>query len=255
MKTIGIIPARYASNRLPGKPLLDLEGKTLIQRVYEQVVSADLDEVVVATDDDRIYRHVEKFGGKSVLTSSNHPSGTDRIAEALEKLEAAGQNFEVVLNVQGDEPFIDPRHLQTLISCFSDQSTVRIATLATPIRQPERLLDPNCVKVVRGKTGKALYFSRQAIPYARDHQPTEWLSTFSYLQHLGVYGFRSETLKQIVQWEPTALERTESLEQLRWLDHGLSIQVELVEESGFGIDTPEDLVRAQQLIKEKKTSR
>lgn len=238
--TLAIIPARYASTRFPGKPLADLAGKTMIQRVYERVKSAAvIDDVVVATDDQRILEHVLGFGGKGVMTRSDHPSGTDRVAEV-----AAGfSEADIIVNVQGDEPFIDPAQIAAVVAPFADQKT-QIATLARPITEEHSLLSPNVVKVVRDGAGRALYFSRHAIPFLRDIPVGQWILRGRHLQHLGLYAYRSAVLPQLTALPKGELETLESLEQLRWLEAGYTIHVGLTDLPAIGIDTPQDLEEA-----------
>ncbi|MCB0703727.1 MAG: 3-deoxy-manno-octulosonate cytidylyltransferase [Saprospiraceae bacterium] len=251
MKTIGIIPARFGSNRLPGKPLIDLHGKSLVQRVYEQVQKARrIDFVLVATDDIRIVDHVLGFGGKAVLTSPDHISGTDRIAEAFQGAQGEFSDAEIIVNIQGDEPFIDPHNLDALVESMLSNPDIPIATLVCSIPDAARLFDPNTVKAVLDNTGKALYFSRQAIPYLRGQAKEKWLQLQPFYQHVGVYGFRSGTLADVVKLPVSDLEKAESLEQLRWLSNGYSIQTIQVVDPGFGIDTPEDLERARIILKD-----
>ena len=240
MKTIGIIPARYASTRFPGKPLADIGGKTMIQRVYEQAKKAALDEVLVATDDYRILNHVLAFGGKAVLTKEEHPSGTDRCFEAYCK---HNRNFAFALNIQGDEPFIQPEQINQLVEALRQPSS-QIATLGRRITEPANLHSPNVVKLVMSLQHEALYFSRHPIPYQRGAEPAHWLQNQRYYQHIGLYGFRTDILEQLVQLPVSDLERTESLEQLRWLEHGFKIRVGLTEHASVCIDTPDDLERA-----------
>ncbi|WP_020570302.1 3-deoxy-manno-octulosonate cytidylyltransferase [Neolewinella persica] len=238
--TLAIIPARYASTRFPGKPLADMAGKTMIQRVYERVASATvIDHVVVATDDQRILDHVLDFGGKAVMTREDHPSGTDRVAEV-----AAGfPDAKIIVNVQGDEPFIDPAQITAVVSPFSD-SAIEIATLAHRISDERSLLSPNVVKVVRDEGGRALYFSRHAIPFLRDIPVGQWILEGKHLQHLGLYAYRAGVLPKLTTLPKGELEQMESLEQLRWLAAGYSIHVGLTDLPSVGIDTPEDLRRA-----------
>ncbi len=241
-KYIGIIPARYASTRFPGKPLAVIEGKTMIERVYTQAQKA-LDEVVVATDDDRILNEVERFGGRAVMTSPNHRSGTDRCREALA---LSGSDATVVINIQGDEPFIAPSQIEALKRCF-DRPDVDIATLARVFDKSkgfDALFDPNVVKLTRSLRGDALYFSRSIIPYVRGHEWKEWLDTAEFLTHVGMYGYRSRVLDEITRLPQSSLELAESLEQLRWLQNGYRIAVDLTSEPTIGIDTPDDLAAA-----------
>lgn len=243
MKFIGIIPARYASTRFPGKPLAILGGKTVIERVYEQV-SGVLEDSFVATDDERIYHAVEEFGGKVVMTSPDHKSGTDRIAEAVRKI---GGDYDVVVNVQGDEPFIRREQIASLCHCFDDPET-QIATLGKPFAEMEQVENPNSPKIVTDKRGFALYFSRSVIPYVRGVERDEWLEHYPYLKHLGLYAYRSEVLQEVTKLPQSPLEKAESLEQLRWLENGYRIRVALTDIETVGIDTPEDLKRAEHFL-------
>ncbi|MBQ5982661.1 MAG: 3-deoxy-manno-octulosonate cytidylyltransferase [Prevotella sp.] len=242
-KFICIIPARYASTRFPGKPLAILGGKTVIQRVYEQVNKV-IHDVYVATDDQRIFNQVEEFGGNVVMTSPNHRSGTDRIEEALQHI---GGQWDVVLNVQGDEPFIQPSQIETLCSCFDEQQT-EIATLGKPFATIEAVENPNSPKIVVDNKGFALYFSRSIIPFIRGVEKNDWLSHYPFLKHLGIYAYRTEVLKQITQLPQSSLELAESLEQLRWLQNGFRIKVGTTDIETIGIDTPEDLAKAEKFI-------
>lgn len=242
-KFICIIPARYASTRFPGKPLAILGGKTVIQRVYEQVNKV-IHDVYVATDDQRIFDQVEEFGGNVVMTSPNHRSGTDRIEEALQHI---GGQWDVVLNVQGDEPFIQPSQIETLCSCFDEQQT-EIATLGKPFATIEAVENPNSPKIVVDNKGFALYFSRSIIPFIRGVEKNDWLSHYPFLKHLGIYAYRTEVLKQITQLPQSSLELAESLEQLRWLQNGYRIKVGTTDIETVGIDTPEDLAKAEKFI-------
>lgn len=238
--TLAIIPARYASSRFPGKPLADMSGKSMVQRVYERVKScAVVDLVVVATDDERIFDHVRAFGGEVIMTRTDHPSGTDRVAEAAANYPSAS----LIVNVQGDEPFIDPRQIAAVVTPFADPE-LSIATLAHPISDERALLSPNVVKVVRDDRGRALYFSRHAIPYLRDQPIGQWILAGKHLQHLGLYAYRANILPQLTQLPKGALEEDESLEQLRWLAAGYPIHVGITDIPAVGIDTPEDLARA-----------
>lgn len=243
MKFIGIIPARYASTRFPGKPLAILGGKTVIERVYEQVTSV-LNDVWVATDDERIYDTVTAFGGQAVMTRSDHKSGTDRIEEAAEKI---GAEADVMINVQGDEPFIQPSQIATVKALFDDPD-VQIGTLGKPFESIEAVCNPNSPKIVCDVKGYALYFSRSVIPYIRGKKQTEWLSSFPFLKHIGLYAYRREVLAEITKLPQSPLEKAESLEQLRWLQNGYRIKVGLTNVETVGIDTPEDLARAERLI-------
>ena len=248
MRFVGIIPARYASQRFPGKPLAILGGKTVIQRVYEQVGKV-LDDVYVATDDDRIKNTVEGFGGKAIMTSPNHKSGTDRIEEAVEKI---GGDFDVVINIQGDEPFIHESQIKELCACFDDADT-QIATLGKPFTAEmgmKALENPNSPKIVVDNRGYAMYFSRSVIPYIRNTRREEWIGQFPYLKHIGLYAYRREVLRQVTQLPQSSLEIAESLEQLRWLQNGYKIKVGLTDVETVGIDTPEDLQRAETYLNE-----
>ena len=244
MKFMAIIPARYASTRFPGKPLAILGGKTVIQRVYEQV-STVLDEVYVATDDERIFQAVKAFGGQAVMTRADHKSGTDRIEEAAEKI---GSAADVIINVQGDEPFIQPSQIATLMQLFETPET-QIGTLGKPFESLEAVDNPNSPKIVTDNRGFALYFSRSVIPYVRgvDHQ--DWFGQYPFLKHLGIYAYRREVLREVTALPQSSLEKAESLEQLRWLQNGYRIRVGLTDVETVGIDTPEDLKRAEEFLK------
>ncbi len=247
MKFIAIIPARYGSSRFPGKPLAMLGDKTVIQRVYEQVSNA-LDNVLVATDDERIFNHVLSFGGKAIMTGTHHRSGTDRCWEAYKK---NGENEDIIINVQGDEPFIHPEQIETIKKCFEDETT-DIATLVKPFDQQRiytELENPNTAKVVFDSNMNALLFSRSIIPHIRGVDKAQWPSKHQYYTHLGMYAYRSAVLKQITKMEPSALEIAESLEQLRWLENGLKIKVGITQHSSIGIDSLHDLERAEQFLK------
>ena len=249
MKVLAVIPARFASTRFPGKPLAQLGGKPIIQWVWECVAQMPaLADAVVATDDERIADAVRQFGGQAMMTSTSHRSGTDRCGEVLQKLEAQGKQYDVVINVQGDEPFTKHSQLQSLIDCFAVAET-QIATLKTAIRSQEELLSPNNVKVICNAQGKAVYFSRQPIPYLRGVEVDKWLDCQKYYKHVGIYAFRAEVLKQVVKLEASPLEVSESLEQLRWLENGYAIGVRETEQANIGIDTPDDLAKAEEVIK------
>ena len=243
MKFMAIIPARYASTRFPGKPLAVLGGKTVIQRVYEQVSSL-LDEVYVATDDERIFQTVEAFGGRAVMTRTDHKSGTDRIEEAAEKI---GSQADVIINVQGDEPFIQPSQIKTLMQLF-DAPETQIGTLGKRFENIEGVENPNSPKIVTDNRGFALYFSRSPIPFVRGKERSEWLANYPFLKHLGIYAYRREVLREVTQLPQGNLEKAESLEQLRWLENGYRIRVGLTEVETVGIDTPEDLKRAEEFL-------
>ncbi len=244
MKYIAIIPARYASTRFPGKPLAMLGGKTVIQRVYEQVSSV-LEAVFVATDDERIFACVESFGGKAVMTRTDHKSGTDRIQEAVEKI---GTDADVIINVQGDEPFIQPSQVETLMHLFDEPST-QIGTLGKRFDSIEAIQNPNSPKIVTDIRGFALYFSRSVIPYIRGVETKDWFGQYPFLKHLGIYAYRREVLNEVTQLPQSSLEKAESLEQLRWLENGYRIRVGLTDVETVGIDTPEDLQRAEAFLK------
>ena len=249
MRFVGIIPARYASTRFPGKPLADLGGKPMIQRVYEQAKKA-LADVVVATDDERIYNCVKAFGGEVVMTRADHTCGTDRCLEAFEKLSIQGE--AVVINIQGDEPFIQPEQIEAIKSCFDD-ATTQIATLVKPFTEAdglEALENPNTPKVVMAPDGTALLFSRSVIPYLRGIDKSEWLAQHLHYKHIGMYAYRAQVLKQITQLPQTPMEKAESLEQLRWLEDGYKIKVAVCHTASIGIDTPADLERAIAFLKQ-----
>ena len=243
MTFMAIIPARYASTRFPGKPLAVLGGKTVIQRVYEQVNSI-LDEVYVATDDKRIYDCVTGFGGRAVMTREDHKSGTDRIEEAVEKIQSSA---DVIINVQGDEPFIQPSQIKTLMELFDTPDT-QIGTLGKPFESIEAIENPNSPKIVTDNRGFALYFSRSIIPYIRGKERSEWFGEYPFLKHLGIYAYRREVLKEVTLLPQSSLEKAESLEQLRWLQNGYRIRVGLTDVETIGIDTPEDLKRAEEFL-------
>ncbi len=236
-KVIVIIPARFHSTRFKGKPLVDINGKTMIRRVYEQVLKCKrVDEVIVATDHQDIYREVESWGGRAKLTSSTHQSGTDRIGEVAQK----HPDFEIVINVQGDEPFIDPRQIDELASKMIENG-VMIGTQCHIIQSEVDLFDYNVVKVVRDENERALYFSRQAIPAFRDKPYKQWMEESDYYKHVGIYAFRRECLLKLLKLKESQLEKIENLEQLRWLEHGFPIYVYRTDHISIGIDTPADL--------------
>ena len=240
---VGIIPARYSSTRFPGKPLAILGGKTVIERVYTQVADA-LDDAYVATDDTRIFDTVTGFGGKAVMTRTDHKSGTDRIEEAVEKI---GGQWDVVVNVQGDEPFIQRSQVDTLCRCCDDEDT-QIATLGKPFDSMEAVDNPNSPKIVTDLRGYALYFSRSVIPYVRGAEHDAWMGHYPYLKHLGIYAYRREVLEAVTRLPQSPLELAESLEQLRWLQHGYKIKVGTTDVETIGIDTPDDLARAEAFL-------
>ncbi len=244
MKFIGIIPARYASSRFPGKPLCMLGNKSMIERVYAQVsMVKNMHYVCVATDDSRIYDAVQAFGGNVVMTSEANRSGTDRCADAVQRLHMA-EHDDVIINIQGDEPFIQPAQIETLMSCFTCDD-IHIATLLRKIHNAEDVADPNVVKVVKDVHNKALYFSRYAIPYLRN---ITW-EQHTFYQHIGIYAYRMRTLLQLVLLPSSALEKAESLEQLRWMENGYTIHTEVTPYKSIGIDTPADMQKALDYIK------
>ena len=250
LKFIVIIPARYASTRFPAKPLALLGGKPVIERVYEQVKGV-VERVVVATDDECIYQAVEAFGGEVVMTSTEHRSGTDRCWEAYQKV---GQQYDVVINVQGDEPFIAHSQLRAIMACFEDEAT-DIATLVKPFAEEDGLAaleNPNSPKVVLDAASRAIYFSRSVIPYLRGVERSEWLKEHTFYKHIGMYAFRADVLREITALPQSTLEKAESLEQLRWLENGYKIGVGISDVETVGIDTPEDLERAEEFLKTRK---
>ena len=239
-KYIGIIPSRYAATRFPGKPLALIQGKSMIQRVYEQA-SKVLNMVYVATDDERIFTAVKEFGGRVIMTSTSHSSGTDRCAEAISLVEQElGEQFDVVLNIQGDEPFIEPQQISQLMECF-EQPQTQIATLVKIASLPDEVFNPNRPKVVLGSNQQALYFSRSPIPFIRGSEKEDWLRSAKFYLHIGLYAFRKDVLIEITHLPQSSLEKAESLEQLRWLENGFHIDVRTTTYDSFGIDTPEDL--------------
>jgi len=240
MKTLGIIPARFGSTRFPGKPLADIMGKSMIQRVYEQArKAANLHKVIVATDDQRIADHIQSWGGNVMMTSSDHASGTDRCYEVFSHQE---EDFEVIVNIQGDEPFIDPSQIEKVTECFINKET-QISSLAKKINSKEELFNANSVKVVIGENQKALYFSRAVIPHLRGIEEAQYLTQGMFYKHLGIYAYRASVLAEICQLEPSFLEKAESLEQLRWLSAGYQINMEITVIEGISVDTPEDLLK------------
>ena len=238
MKTLAIIPARYASTRFPGKPLVDINGKSMIRRVFEEVSHANLvNQVIVATDDQRIYDHVIAFGGTAMMTSSEHPSGTDRCGAVALQF----SDFQTIINVQGDEPFIPPKMIDQLIDSFQKAKDAQIGTLVKKIDDQDDLFSPHVVKSVFDKDGKALYFSRQAIPFQQGVEVGAWLKNHDYYCHIGMYIFDRKTLLELIKLPSGILEQKEKLEQLRWLENGYSISIGITEYESKGIDTPEDL--------------
>ncbi len=242
MQFIGIIPARFASTRFPGKPLVEIKGKSMIHRVYDQAMLAGcFSSVVVATDDERIFDHVKRFGN-AVYTSPEHPSGTDRCFEVALGLERKWNNKpnDVIVNIQGDEPFIHPSQIQEICQCFQYEQ-VNIATLIRKINDTEVLFNENVVKVVVDKNGKALYFSRSPIPFFRGKEKDEWVSSADYYKHIGMYAYRYKVLGEITRLKGAFLENTESLEQLRWLENGVQVHTRITALESRAVDTPEDL--------------
>lgn len=241
MQTLGIIPSRFASTRFPGKPLVDINGKTMIQRVYLQACKAKmLSKIIIATDDERIFNHVQSFGGQAIMTNSNHQSGTDRCAEVAMSF----QDMEAIVNIQGDEPFINPAQIDLIVHQLKRNTALNIATLAKKITQSEQIFSPNTVKVVFNKTSIAQYFSRSPIPFLRNLEKEDWINTGVFYKHIGLYGYRKETLLAIAKLPLSTLEQAESLEQLRWLENGYKIGIGLTDIETVGIDTPEDLQKA-----------
>jgi 3-deoxy-manno-octulosonate cytidylyltransferase (CMP-KDO synthetase) len=239
VQILGIIPARYASTRFPAKALVDIGGKSMIQRVYEQSSKAtQLAEVIVATDDERILEHVLHFGGKAIMTSQDHHSGTDRCFEALTK--TAGE-YEYVINIQGDEPFISPEPIDRLAQVL-DGST-ELATLVKVIDNEDILFNVNVPKAVLNKRNEVMYFSRQTIPYLRNVETDSWLSAHTFYKHIGIYAYRADVLAEITKLPVSSLEKAEALEQLRWLENGYSIKAVITSDDSHGVDTPDDLDR------------
>lgn len=240
MKFLGVIPSRYASTRLEGKPLKDICGHTMIEWVYKRTKLSNLDEVVVATDDERIYKEVERFGGKAILTSKEHENGTSRIAEVCTKYE----DYDVIVNVQGDEPLIEPEMINSIINSFKEDDTISMSTLKYKIDTMEEIENPNYVKVITDKKGYALYFSRSVIPYPRK------LDIQNYYKHVGIYGYKRDFVVEYAKMEPTSLELSESLEQLRALENGYRIKVMETPYKIIGVDTQEELEKVREYIKE-----
>ena len=253
MKVLAIIPARYASTRFPGKPLAELGGESIISRVYNRVRRTEgVDDVMVATDDESICDHVESFceEGAVMMTSDAHTSGTERCGEVVERLERQGYFYDVIINVQGDEPFIQPSQVETLMHLF-DAPETQIGTLGKLFESMEAVENPNSPKIVTDNRGFALYFSRSVIPYIRGIERNDWFGQYPFLKHLGIYAYRREVLAEITRLPQSSLEKGESLEQLRWLQNGYRIRVGLTDVETIGIDTPEDLQRAEQFLLEK----
>jgi len=241
MNILGIIPARYGSTRFPGKPLVDIDGKSMIQRVFEQSSKATLlSRVVIATDDERIMAHVKEFGGNPVMTSPQHISGTDRCAETV-RLDTENK-WDAVINIQGDEPYIQPEQIDLLCRCFENASTT-IATLIKEIKSSEELFNHNTAKVILNKNKEAIYFSREPVPYCRNYPEHEWIKHHTYYKHIGIYGYRTNMLLELAQLPKTKLEIAESLEQLRWIENGYTIYTALTSFESIAIDTPDDLLR------------
>lgn len=242
---VGIIPARYASSRFPGKPLIDIRGKSMIQRVYEQAAkSKSLSKIVVATDDARIYDHVLSFRGIAVMTEAHHPSGTDRCWDALQQLT---ESYQYVINIQGDEPFIDPAQIDELAAILQDGS-VELATQMIPVTSHELLFDDGEVKIVLNENKEALYFSRMVIPFIKGVEKEEWHLHHTYYRHVGMYAYRRDVLEKITKLPVSSLEKAESLEQLRWLEHGYKIKCTTTKFESHCIDTPEDVVKVLAMI-------
>lgn len=249
MNILGVIPARFESSRFPGKPLALINGKTMIQRVYEQVKKASkITDVIIATDDKRILENVSGFGGKAILTSTSHLNGTSRCYEVFEKVNSQQPDFyDAVVNIQGDEPFINPEQINQVCDILIKKKS-GIATLAKKIIDVDNLFDPNIVKTVFGVNGNALYFSRSPIPFLRSYEKNDWLKHANYYKHIGIYGFAKATLMKIVNLKPGKLEQSESLEQLRWLENELEITIDVTDFESIGIDTPEDLEKLINII-------
>jgi len=248
MKILGIIPARFASTRFPGKPLAEISGKPMIQWVYERT-SKVFEDVYVATDDERIQKAVLAFGGKVVMTSTEHQSGTDRCAEALNIIEKeVSTKFDIVINVQGDEPFIQPEQLKKVANCFNDP-TVQLATLVKQFSKSEDIFNPNSPKVILNLKKEAIYFSRSVIPFIRKFEKSEWQQNYPFYKHIGLYAYRSDVLREITKLEQSPLELVESLEQLRWIENGYRIRVEETDMETLAVDTPEDLERVKEFAK------
>lgn len=247
MKILGIIPARYQSSRFPGKPLIDISGKSMIQRVYEQCLkSSKLDKIVIATDDQLILDHVHSFGAEAIMTSTQHASGTDRCGEVA----ANFPDFDVLINIQGDEPMIDPSQIDLLCSCF-DKINTQIATLVKIINSQEELYNENTPKVILNRNLEAVYFSRQTIPFLRGKESNSWLKNHTFFKHIGIYGYRKQTLTEIIKLPMSSLELAESLEQLRWIENGYSIQTAITAMESQAIDTPADLKKLLAILKDK----
>lgn len=244
MRILGVIPARYESSRFPGKPLIDIAGKSMIERVYGQCLkSSSISKVIVATDDQRIADHVSLFGGNVAMTSNKHQSGTDRCAEVANNY----PEFDVLINIQGDEPMIDPNQIDLLCKCFEDPQT-DIATLIKKISSNEELFNENTPKVIINKNKEAILFSRTAIPFLRGKLKETWLDHYTFFKHIGIYGFRTEILRNLTKLPLSGLEIAEALEQLRWIENGYRIQAAVTDKESQAIDTPEDLKKLLKLI-------
>ena len=245
MNILGIIPARYASSRFPGKPLAIINGKSMIQRVYEQACKAKiLSEVIIATDSEAIANHIKTFNGKYIITSENHKSGTERCNEVLEKLQVKNpeKKYDIVINIQGDEPYINPEQIKIVTNCFKDEN-VDIATLIKKIDSQDELTNPNVVKVVTDNDKNAIYFSRSPIPFLKNIDSKEWLKHQNYYKHIGIYAYKSEVLKKITKLKTGILEKAEGLEQLRWIENGYSIKTEITDYESHAVDVPEDILK------------
>lgn len=249
MKILGIIPARYASTRFPGKPLTMINGKSMIQRVYEQSLKAEfLSDVIVATDDQRIFDAVKNFGGKVMMTSSNHNSGTDRCCEIVENI---GNHYDAVVNIQGDEPFINPEQINQIAQLISSEES-QIASLCKPIKDEEEIFDENVVKVVFDNNYKALYFSRQTIPFLRKEEKNAevWMKARTFYKHIGIYAYKVDVLKKIAKLPQSGLELAECLEQLRWIENSYTIKMGVTEFESYSIDTPQDVEKCLKFFKD-----
>jgi len=246
MKIIGIIPARFQSTRLPGKPLLVIDGKSMLQRVYEQSLKAKcLSKVIVATDDERIKKHILSFGGNVVMTATTHQSGTDRCCEAIEKWK---EKYDIVINIQGDEPFINPLQIEQVANCFKSKKT-QIATLIKEISEVKELFDINKPKVIINSENEAIYFSRSPLPHLRNRKKNQWLQHHSYYKHIGIYAYRTAILKKISKLNQSKLELAESLEQLRWLENGYKIKTTITKYNSYSVDTLDDIKKIKLLLK------
>lgn len=244
MKILGVIPSRFGSSRFPGKPLIDLAGKSMIQRVYDGAMKCSaFSELVVATDDERIFTHVEAFGGRAIMTAAAHQSGTDRCGEVISYF----PDFDVVVNIQGDEPLVEAEQLNQLLAAFDNPQT-KIATLGIAVQNQQELFNPNRIKVVVNAQSQAIYFSRNPIPFGAQMLQEFWMKNYPYVRHIGLYAYRTETLRSLVKLEPTAIEKQESLEQLRWMYYGFPIQVVMTEIETPNIDDPEDVAHILDLL-------